>query len=78
MHDTHRILTIIPKSATTIIGIFHNERCIYKDELSVDKNELAVQEEILDRQEAILESLNASGINLSKLHAVSAVGGLLK
>lgn len=72
------MLVIIPKTLKTIIGIFHNERCIFKDTLPHEGLVEPIQAELITRQQAVLEKLNEAGINLSKLDAVSSNGGLLR
>jgi butyrate kinase len=74
----HRILVLIPKSTTTVIGVFHNERCIFKE--TIDHPEITpnIMDKVSTRKSNILSLVNDAGINLSKLHAVSSVGGLLR
>lgn len=63
----------------TILSIFHDETCIYKltiEHDDFDGNNLTT--EVANRKQAILRCLMDAGINMSKLHAVAAVGGLIK
>ncbi len=78
MQKEYRVLVIIPKTSKTIIGIFHNDRCILKDTLWHESMTEPLHTELIMRQQAVLELLNEAGINLSKLDAVSANGGLLR
>ncbi len=82
MHRQYRILVINPKSTTTIISVFHDEKCIFKHIVhhhSVFKSELdEIDNEVTVRKTQILRTLNEAGINMSKLDAVSANGGLLR
>lgn len=78
----YRVLIINPKSTTTNISIFQEELCIFKQEIvhgTVFKNDITqIDQEVATRKEAILTSLSSAGINMSKLDAVSANGGLLR
>lgn len=78
----YRVLIINPKSATTIISVFHNELCIFKLEIkhqSVFKSSVEeIDNEVINRKNEILTILSDAGINMSKLDAVSANGGLLR
>lgn len=74
----YRVLAIIPKTAKTIIGIFHNERCIFMDTIIHSSEKEDIDDQVLQRKKLILEHLKDAGINLSKLDAVSANGGLLR
>ncbi|MBO1004318.1 butyrate kinase [Pseudogracilibacillus auburnensis] len=82
MQKRYRILIINPKTTTTIISIFHNEMCIFKQSIhhhSVFKNDLTeIDNEVMVRKKEILQLLIDAGINMSKLDAVAANGGLLR
>lgn len=78
MHNQYRVLVIIPKTSQTIIGIFHNERCIFKDTIIQQQGTHSTKEQVRERKSMILERLNKAGMNLSKLNAVCASGGLLR
>src|SRR5690625_4410152 len=82
MKKQYRILVINPKTSTTIISVFHNEMCIFKDTLhhhSIFKSDLSkIDQEVAMRKTEILKILSNAGINMSKLDAVAANGGLLR
>src|SRR5690625_4136482 len=82
MEKRYRILVINPKSTTTTVSVFHNERCIFKQTIhhhSIVKTDLnKMANEITVRKTQILKLLSDAGINMSKLDAVSANGGLLR
>lgn len=82
MQKRYRILVINPKTTKTIISVFHNEKCIYKQTINhhtVFKSDLTeIDNEVTVRKTQILRVLNEAGINMSKLDAVSANGGLLR
>ncbi|MEI3604860.1 butyrate kinase [Pseudogracilibacillus sp. SE30717A] len=82
MYRQHRILVINPKSTTTNISVFHDERCIFKQRVqhhSIFNSDLAeIDNEVTVRKTQLLRALNEAGINMSKLDAVSANGGLLR
>lgn len=82
MHDIFRLLIINPGSTSTKIAIFDNEKPVLEQTLRHSNEELAPYATIIDqyefRKNVILETLNANGINISKLSAVVGRGGLLK
>ncbi|MEI3611766.1 butyrate kinase [Pseudogracilibacillus sp. SO30301A] len=82
MQKRYRTLVINPKTTKTIISVFHNEKCIYKQTLNhqtIFKNDLTeIDNEVTIRKTQILRVLNEAGINMSKLDAVAANGGLLR
>lgn len=82
MQKRYRILVINPKTTKTIISVFHNEKCIYMQTINhhtVFKSDLTeIDNEVTVRKTQILRVLNEAGINMSKLDAVSANGGLLR
>lgn len=73
---------INPKSTTTIISVFHNDLCIFKETVhhnTTFKSDMtALNNEVTVRKTQILRLLSDAGINVSKLDAVSAIGGLLR
>lgn len=82
MQKRYRTLIINPKSTTTIISIFHNESCIFKQAINhhaIFKSELAeIDNQVALRKNKILHFLSEAGINLSKIDAIAANGGLLR
>jgi len=82
MQKQYRILVIKPKTTTTLIGVFHNEMCIYKQTIfhqATFKSDLSeIDNEVAVRKTQILRGLNEAGINMSRLDAISAIGGLLR
>ena len=78
MQNRYRVLTINPKSTTTMISIFHDEMCIYKLSIPHDEEGDDIVTEVMNRKQEVLDHLMEAGINMSKLHAVTAVGGLLR
>ncbi len=82
MQETFRLLIINPGSTSTKIAIFDNEKPVLEQTLRHSNEELAPYTTIIDqyefRKNVILETLNANGINISKLNAVVGRGGLLK
>ncbi|GAB3052321.1 butyrate kinase [Virgibacillus ainsalahensis] len=78
----HRILVINPGRTTTEIGIYNEEVCIFEKTIQHHLDDLEPFKRIVDqnhfRKNVILEYLNYVGINISKLSAVCARGGLLK
>lgn len=79
LQNNYRVLTINPKTASTLISVFHNERCIYHVTIQHEHpDELDMIVEGTNRKSNILDHLMDAGINMSKLDAVAAVGGLLR
>lgn len=82
MTKQFRILTIVPKVDETIVAIFHNETCIFQESIEInnpfsfENNDLS--KHITDQKQRIIKKLHEAGINLSKLQAVSSIGGMLK
>lgn len=78
----YRLLIINPGSITTKIGIFDNEVSLFEKVIHHDANQLGKFKKITDqyqyRKKAILETLDMEGINISKIKAVCARGGLLR
>ncbi|MBU9714695.1 butyrate kinase [Evansella tamaricis] len=77
-----RILTINPGSTSTKIGVFDDEHIIVEETIRHDRKVLNEFDSIIQqypfRKNMILETLDKSGINLSKLSAVVGRGGLLR
>ena len=82
MQKRYRVLVLNPKTTKTIVSVFHNDLCIFKETLHHNtkfKNDMtALNNEVTYRKKQILKLLSDSGINMSKLDAVSAIGGLLR
>jgi butyrate kinase len=78
----YRILVINPGSTSTKIGVFHDEVPLFEETIRHNQEELAPFETINDqydfRKQKIVELLHREGINLSKIDAVCARGGLLR
>ncbi|MBA4548527.1 butyrate kinase [Thermoactinomyces intermedius] len=77
-----RVLAINPGSTSTKIGVFADEKPILEETLRHDPNEIAKFKDMFDqypfRKQVILDTLDREGINLNKLDAVVARGGLLR
>ncbi|MDQ0183797.1 butyrate kinase [Cytobacillus kochii] len=77
-----RMLVINPGSTSTKIGVFDNDSSVFEKTLRHDTDEIKKFKTIFDqyefRKNAILETLDAEGINISKLSAVVGRGGLLR
>ncbi len=82
MQEVFRLLIINPGSTSTKIAIFDNEKPVLEQTLRHSNEELAPYATIIDqyefRKNVILDTLNANGINITKLSAVGGRGGLLK
>ncbi|MGE5677835.1 MAG: butyrate kinase [Pseudomonadota bacterium] len=82
MQETFRLLIINPGSTSTKIAIFDNEKPVLEQTLRHSNEELAPYATVIDqyefRKNVILDTLNANGINISKLSAVVGRGGLLR
>jgi butyrate kinase len=78
----YRILTINPASSYTRIGIFDNEVSLYEKTIPHDPDQpgdlFSITDQYKFRTDAILETLDMEGINISKIKAVCARGGLLR
>jgi butyrate kinase len=78
----YRILIINPGSTSTKIGVFDNEVSLFEKTTFHDADQLSKFSNISDqykyRKNDILETLDNEGINLSKIKAVCARGGLLR
>lgn len=81
MQNRFRTLIIIPKSKATIVAIFHNDVCIVKEKIIhplKDIENLTTAEQVQLRKNKIMETLLDLGINISKLDAIAASGGLIR
>jgi len=78
----YRILTINPGSTSTKIAVFENEISIWekniKHNIEATESYSNIIEQFDFRKHSILQTLHKEGINLSRLHAVCARGGLLR
>lgn len=81
MQEVYRLLIINPGSTSTKIAIYDNEKPLFEETLRHSNEELAPYATIYDqyefRKNVILDTLNAKGINITKLNAVIGRGGLL-
>ncbi len=81
MQEIYRLLIINPGSTSTKIAIYDNEKPVFEETLRHSNEELLPFPTIYDqyefRKNAILDTLNAKGINITKLNAVIGRGGLL-
>lgn len=77
-----RTLVINPGSTSTKIGVFDNEGCIFEKTIRHAVEEIqgfqSISEQKAFRKDVILEQLDYEGINISKLDAVCARGGLIR
>lgn len=81
MGKQFRILIIIPKINKTEIAVFLHKTCIYKHSLihkHITTDEIELDATIAIRANEIMDQLFNSGINVSKINAVSSIGGMLK
>ncbi|SHJ28715.1 butyrate kinase [Lutispora thermophila] len=82
MQEIYRLLVINPGSTSTKIAVFDNEKPVFEETIRHSNEELAPYATIIDqfefRKNVILDTLNAKGINITKLSAVIGRGGLLK
>ncbi|MDF2592267.1 MAG: butyrate kinase [Clostridia bacterium] len=82
MQEVFRLLIINPGSTSTKIAIFDNEKPVMETTLRHTDQELAPYNTVADqfefRKNVILDTLNANGINITKLSAVVGRGGLLR
>lgn len=81
MSNEHRTLVINPKKSTTTIAVFLNYSCIFErtlqhDEINVNQYN-TIRNHANYRKNLILTHLESDGINISKLSAICARGGLL-
>ena len=79
MKEIFRILSINPRSTSTKIGVFDNEKCILRESISHSVEELAPFKEITDqkdfREEIITKVLNDYHIDMESIDAFSGRGG---
>lgn len=77
-----RILVINPGSTSTKIGVFNNEACIFENTIRHKVSEIEEFKSIIDqfefRKDIILEHLDHEGINITKIDAICARGGLVR
>lgn len=77
-----RVLAINPGSTSTKIGVFDDEKPILVETLRHDPEKIAQFKDLFDqysfRKQVILDTLDREGINLTRLNAVVARGGLLR
>lgn len=82
MQRNDRVLVINPKSISTIVSVFQGEVCILQQVIKhvapFTNDTTEIEEEVKNRKNVILNFLHNSGINLSKLNAICANGGLLR
>ena len=78
----YRVLIINPGSTSTRIGVFDNEVSLFEKTIQHNSDQLNQFASMADqyqlRTNAILETLDRDGINISKIKAVCARGGLLR
>jgi len=78
----HTILAINPGSTSTKIAVYHGSKPVFLKNISHPAEELKRFKKITDqytyRKEHILEELTLSQIDISKVEAIVARGGLLK
>lgn len=81
MQKVFRILVINPGSTSTKIGVFNNEVCIFEKVIYHQSEELSKFNQIIDqyqfRKTLVLDHLDYEGMNITKLNAVCARGGLV-
>lgn len=77
-----KILAINPGSTSTKIAVYHNSKPIFLKNISHPSDELIKYAKITDqyefRKNSILKELNDSNIDISRIQAVVARGGLIK
>ncbi len=82
MQGLFRLLIINPGSTSTKIAVYDNEKPLFEETLRHSNEELSPYPTIIDqyefRKNVILDTLNAKGINITKLSGVIGRGGLLK
>nr|WP_089967886.1 butyrate kinase [Lihuaxuella thermophila] len=82
VHEPIRVLAINPGSTSTKIGVYDDEKPILEETLRHDPKQLAKYTDLFDqypfRKQVILDTLDREGINLTRLNAVVARGGLLR
>ncbi|TCW41224.1 butyrate kinase [Laceyella sacchari] len=82
MVEPIRVLAINPGSTSTKIGVFDDEKAILVETLRHDPDEIAKFNDLFEqypfRKQVILDTLDREGMNLTRLDAVVARGGLLR
>lgn len=77
--DNYRVLAINPGSTSTKIGIFDNDKCLFKDNIEHSAEDLAPFKEISDqkdfRQKVLLDFLSNSNIDIKSIDAFVGRGG---
>ena len=77
-----RVMAINPGSTSTKLGLYDNEKSIFKDTIRHDTKLLAkfssIPEQKDFRRESIMESLEAAGLDFNSLDAIAGRGGILK
>lgn len=77
-----RILAINPGSTSTKIGVFNNDACIFEKTIRHRVSEIEAFKSIIDqfefRKNIILKHLDHEGINITKIDAICARGGLVR
>src|SRR5699024_583877 len=81
MGTRFRTLIINPKTNSTIIAVFQDSICLYKETINHPTSfyqEEAIPLEAKQRSQLIMKTIKQAGINLSKIDAIGANGGLLR
>lgn len=82
LSHVYRTLIINPSELVTKIAVFDNEICIFERAIVHRSNDISHYHDIIEqvdfRKQKILHHLDYEGINISKLTAICARGGLLK
>ena len=80
--NNYRILAIDPGSTSTKIGIFDNDKCVFKENITHTVEDLAPFKEISDQKEfrlnTILKVLEKNKIDIKTVEAFSGRGGSLE
>ncbi|MGM8213357.1 butyrate kinase [Virgibacillus sp. W0430] len=82
MSIIYRTLVINPSECVTKIAVFDNEICIFERSIKHAAHDLklcnTVNAQVEFRRKRILNHMDYEGINVSKINAISARGGLLR
>jgi len=81
VNDLYRTLIIHVKTSSITISLFHHDVCIFKDVMRINTNleQLEKMEDTVDRySQLILQKMEQSNINVSRISAVGANGGLIR
>lgn len=77
--NNYRILAINPGSTSTKIGVFDNDKCIFKTTIEHSLEELAPFKEIADQKDfrfqVLIETLEKNNIDITTIDAFSGRGG---